>query len=54
MNLTSSKIYSDNGDILFSYKYEYNTDGYATKTNVTRKADGKEENYDETYVYDCK
>jgi hypothetical protein len=53
-NVTSSKIYSDNGDILFSYKYEYNTDGYATKAKVTRKTDGKEENYEETYVYDCK
>ncbi|WP_394990401.1 hypothetical protein [Emticicia sp.] len=53
-NATSTKIYSDNGDILYSYKYEYNNEGYAIKTKVTRKAEGKEQNYDETYVYDCK
>jgi hypothetical protein len=53
-NVTSAKIYSDNGDILYSYKYEYNTEGYAIKTKVSRKVAGKEENYDETYVYECK
>lgn len=53
-NVKSSKIYSDNGDVLFNYTYEYNSDGYVTKTKVTRKAEGKEQNYNETYVYDCK
>lgn len=53
-NVTSAKIYSDNGDVVYNYKHEYNPEGYATKTKVTRKASGKEENYDETYVYDCK
>ncbi len=53
-NVTSSKIYSDNGDVLYSYKYEYNSEGYVTKTKVTRKAEGKEQNYEETYAYDCK
>lgn len=53
-NATSTKIYSENGDILYSYKYEYNTDGYPTKTKITRKTGGKEENYDETYFYECK
>lgn len=53
-NATSAKIYSANGDILYNYKYEYNSDGYVTKTKVTRKGVGQEQNYEETYVYDCK
>ncbi len=53
-NATSTKIYSNNGDILYNYKYEYNADGYPIKNKITRKAEGKEENYEETYVYDCK
>jgi hypothetical protein len=53
-NATSSKIYSENGDVLFTYKYEYDTNGYPTKNKVSRKVQGKEETYEETYVYDCK
>ncbi|WP_435356077.1 hypothetical protein [Emticicia sp. SJ17W-69] len=53
-NVTSAKIYSDNGDILYNYKHEYNPEGYVIKTKVTRKGDGQEQNYEETYVYDCK
>jgi hypothetical protein len=53
-NATSSKIYSDNGDVVYSYKYEYNDMGYPTKTSITRKAGGKEETYQEAFVYDCK
>jgi hypothetical protein len=53
-NATSSKIYSENGDVLFTYKYEYDTNGYPIKNKISRKTQGIEENYEETYVYDCK
>ncbi len=53
-NVTSSKIYSENGDILYSYKYDYNEEGYPMKTKITRKEAGKEETYEESFVYDCK
>ena len=53
-NATSTKIYSENGDVLFNYKYEYNATGYPTKAIISRKAEGKTENYEENFVYDCK
>lgn len=53
-NATSSKIYSDNGDVTFTYKYEYDSNGFPLKNKVSRKVGGKEETYEETYVYDCK
>ncbi len=53
-NATSTKIYSDNGDVLYNYQYEYNTDGYPIKTKVARKVNNKTENYEETFNYDCK
>ena len=53
-NVTLAKIYADNGDILYNYRYDYNTNGYPTKVRITRRELGKDENYEENYVYDCK
>ena len=52
-NPTSTRIYSESGDILYTYQYEYNTNGYPTKTKVIRKANGKEEAYEESFTYNC-
>lgn len=53
-NPTSTKIYSDSGDMTFTYKYEYTADGYLSKTKVTKKQNGKEESHEENYTYTCK
>ncbi len=53
-NVTSTRIYNDNGDITYTYKYEYTPDGYASKVKVTKKQNDKEETYDESYNYTCK
>jgi hypothetical protein len=38
----------------FTYKYDYNEDGYASKVKVTKKQNGKEESNQESYTYTCK
>lgn len=53
-NATSTKIYNDNGDILYSYKYDYTADGYPSKIKVSKKQSGKEEPHEENYTYTCK
>ncbi|MFN3489260.1 MAG: hypothetical protein ACK4YV_09005 [Emticicia sp.] len=53
-NATSTKIYADNGDMTFTYIYEYTPDGYASKVKVTKKQTGKEETHEENYTYTCK
>ncbi len=53
-NATSTKIYNDNGDMTYTYKYEYTADGYPSKVKVTKKQNGKEEAHDESYNYTCK
>ena len=52
-NVTSAKIYSTGGDIAYTYQYEYNDDKFPTKTNVSRKYNGKEEKYQESFSYNC-
>lgn len=53
-NATSTKIYNENGDMTFTYNYEYTADGYASKVKVTKKQNGKEESHQESYTYTCK
>jgi hypothetical protein len=53
-NVTSTKIYTDSGPIIFSYKNEYNDNDYASKVNVTKTVKGKDEIYQEIFTYDCK
>lgn len=53
-NATSTKIYNENGDMTFTYKYEYTADGYASKVKVTKKQNNKEESHDENFTYTCK
>lgn len=53
-NATSTKIYNDNGDITYTYKYEYTADGYASKVRVTKKQNSKEESHEENFIYTCK
>lgn len=52
-NVTSTKVYSANGDIAYSYQYEYNDEKFPTKTIVKRKYNGKEESYQESFSYNC-
>lgn len=52
-NVTAAKIYSASGDIDFTYQYEYNDGNYPTKTNITRKQNGKEDKYQESFSYVC-
>ena len=52
-NVTSAKVYSANGDIAYTYQYEYNDEKFPTKTNVKRKYNGKEESYQESFSYNC-
>lgn len=52
-NVTSAKIYSANGDIAYTYQYEYNDNKFPTKTKITRKFSGKEESYQESFSYNC-
>ncbi len=53
-NVTSAKIYTDSGEIAFTYKFDYDDNGYPTKAKVVRKAQGKEESHQENYTYTCK
>lgn len=53
-NATSTKIYNGNGDMTFTYNYEYTADGYASKVKVIKKQNGKEESHEESYTYTCK
>ena len=46
-NVTSTKIYSNSGDMTYTYKYEYTADGYASKVRVVKKQNGK------VYLYKC-
>ncbi|GAB3521818.1 hypothetical protein [Emticicia fontis] len=52
-NVTSARIYTDNGDITVSYQYEYNDKKFPTSCKVTRKSNGKNENYQESFSYNC-
>ena len=52
-NVTSTKIYSNSGDMTYTYKYEYTADGYASKVRVVKKQNGKDESYDENFTYTC-
>lgn len=52
-NVTAARIYSINGDIDFTYQYEYNDGNYPAKTNITRKQNGKEDKYQESFSYMC-
>lgn len=52
-NVTAARIYSIGGDIDITYQYEYNDGKYPTKTNITRKQNGKEDKYQESFSYVC-
>ena len=52
-NATSTKIYASNGEVTYTYQYEYNDEKFPAKTKVTRKYNGKEENYQESFSYNC-
>lgn len=52
-NVTSAKIYSSNGEVTYTYQYEYNNEKFPIKTKVTHKYNGKEENYQESFSYNC-
>ncbi|RYU94040.1 hypothetical protein [Emticicia agri] len=52
-NVTSAKVYSINGDISYNYQYDYNDKKFPTKTRITRKYNGKDENYHESFSYNC-
>lgn len=52
-NVTAARIATADGNVEYSYKYEYNDKGFPVKTNITRKSNGKEENYQENFSYNC-
>jgi hypothetical protein len=52
-NVTAARIYSANGDITYTYQYQYNDEKFPIKTTITRKYNGKEENYQESFSYNC-
>jgi hypothetical protein len=52
-NVTSAKIYSSSGEIVYNYQYEYNDEKFPTKTTVKRKNNSKEESYQESFSYNC-
>lgn len=52
-NVTSAKIYSDYGDVSYTYQYEYDGEKFPVKTRITRKQKSKEENYQESFSYNC-
>ncbi|CAH0997533.1 hypothetical protein EMA8858_03667 [Emticicia aquatica] len=53
-NATSTKIYTDGGEILFTYSYEYDSEDFPSKVKVSKKAKSKEEIYEERFTYNCK
>jgi hypothetical protein len=53
-NVTMTKIYTDSGEMTYTYKYEYTSDGFASKAKVVKKQNGVERSHDETYTYNCK
>ncbi|MBA4854095.1 hypothetical protein [Emticicia sp. BO119] len=52
-NVTLAKIYSSNGEVNYTYQYEYNDEKFPVKTKVTRRYSGKDENYQESFSYNC-
>jgi hypothetical protein len=52
-NVTSARIYTANGEVSYTYQYEYNDEKFPTKTKVTRNYKGKDENYQESFSYNC-
>ncbi len=53
-NIVSAKVYTESGEVNFTYKYDYDENDYPTKAKVTRKTKGKEESHQENYTYICK
>ena len=53
-NVTSAKVYNDSGQITYTYKNEYNSDDFLSKTKITKTVKGKDEIYQENFTYDCK
>lgn len=52
-NVTAARIYSPNGEIDYTYQYDYNDKEFPTRTRVTRRNKSKDENYQETFSYNC-
>ncbi len=52
-NVTAAKIYLTSGDVSYTYQYEYNKEGFPTKTKVKRNQNSKDENYQESFSYNC-
>ncbi|AFK01867.1 hypothetical protein Emtol_0714 [Emticicia oligotrophica DSM 17448] len=52
-NPTLSKIYTDNGEVTYSYNYEYTSEEYPSKIKVIRKQNNVEEKYEENLIYNC-
>ncbi|MFY7908448.1 MAG: hypothetical protein ACOVO2_02795 [Emticicia sp.] len=53
-NPISTKIYSDSGDISFTYSYEYTPEGYISKAKISKKQNGQESSHQEIFTYTCK
>jgi len=52
-NVTSAKVYTANGEIVYNYQYEYNDKSFPTKTTIKRRNNNKEESYQESFSYNC-
>jgi hypothetical protein len=52
-NVTTAKVYTSNGDITYTYQYDYNDKKFPVKTRITKKQNSKEEAYQESFSYNC-
>lgn len=52
-NVTAAKVYTANGDITYTYQYDYSNEKFPVKTRITKKQNGKEEAYQESFSYNC-
>lgn len=53
-NVTMAKIYTDSGEMTYTYKYEYTVEGFASKVKVVKKQNGIEGSHYTSYTYICK